>query len=153
MSDEEKLGRLQSEFKETINKVFTASEHERAIHKAKVKNIKKKYKMAEQNINRTGVRLSTVLVIQALRETGDGVPTSDAAERSIRKTYNESDLPSESFDEYVAVVAEVLELPDPLSWVDSSESHIWDEPIDPSPRDPPESDDIDVPTDEILDDL
>lgn len=141
---ERELEELSDEYQDLIKQGAEKSESERDSIVKRAEKTKRQYEQSEQQLHATGVRVTTLLVIQALREeTKDGIPSPEDAELAIKDTYEASDLPSRSFDEYVAIVAKVTEITDLFSWLDYSEPRIWDDPVEPTPPEPMDDDIID----------
>lgn len=140
---ERELEELSDEYRDLIERGAEKPEAERDSFVMRANKTEKQYEQSKQQRHANAVRLTALILIQALRETGEGVPSPEDAELPIREAYEASCLPSESFDEYIAIVAKVTELGDLLSWVDYSEPRIWEDPIDPSPSEPIDGESID----------
>lgn len=95
----------------------SAEEREQASERSE--GIKRTYARTKREREVIAERFATVLVLQVLRETGEGVPDPAVAEDPIRERLAESELDDRRVDEYLRAVREELGFgfPDPLAWV------------------------------------
>jgi hypothetical protein len=117
-----------------------SSTEEREQASDRLAGIKQRYARTKREREAIAERFATVLVLQALRETGDGVPDPAAAEDPIRERLAESELDDRRIEEYLRAVREELDfgVPDPLAWIPEAEIPDHAPPDGPVPgRDDP----------------
>jgi HAMP domain-containing protein len=95
---------------------WSEAERERALDR--LEEFRQEYAQYKSRHDRWAAMLATVLVIRALRETGEGVPAPEAAEEPIRTRLADSMLDDRRLVDLLRAVRRALNLdPDPLAWV------------------------------------
>lgn len=111
---------------------WSEAERERALDR--LEELRQEYAQHKSRHDRWATMLATVLVIRALRETGEGVPAPEAAEEPVRTRLSDSVLDDRRLVDLLRAVRRALDLdPDPLAWVPDEELPDRTLPQDPVP--------------------
>jgi hypothetical protein len=126
------LALRRAQLEDVLEDVADLTGEERSRTLAKARAIKERHERLEERVHESGVRLTAVLVVQALREIDDGMSEPSAALEAIRAACDDSPLPEAFVDEYLEVVAVALDLDALLSRIDPSRSifSLSSDPVD-----------------------
>ena len=112
------LDDLVAEYESLLDDAMGAEDEDRERALERAESITRTYAETKPQHDSWAALLATVLVVRALRETGDGVPAPAAAEGPVRERLADSDLDDRRIDDYLRAARDALDIDgDPLAWV------------------------------------
>jgi hypothetical protein len=99
---------LNAQFEKTLQAATDTEEHERDQYKQRAKNIKRKYQIRADERDKHGRRLTATLVVRSFVTVDEQDP--DVIRKRIVSEVNESTVEKQSTKEYLAAVADALDI-------------------------------------------
>lgn len=104
-----------NQFEQLVGEGLPPDDPERTVVKTRAEAAMRKAERAAEQVAGAQRRLTAMLVVEVLRETGEGVPTPDETRQPVTRRLREAEIPLDRLEAVHAALA--IDDPDPLAWV------------------------------------